>query len=125
MALTQRRPCQSARDAINAMKAGDYEETILEMGPRGKDQDIHFWIVDQGILIAEYSKTTDEIASLRFLLKDERPKKYRKEFVFDVISFDVETGEMRVRTRKQKPVPRTKPSSSADNLFDSPPKTNP
>ena len=111
---------QSARDAINVMKAGGYEETRLEMGPRGEDQDIHFWIVDQGTLIAEYSKTTDEIASLRFLLKDERPKKYRKMFVFEVIAFDVDTGEMRIRTRKHKAVP-TKPTSSADNLFDCPP----
>jgi len=112
---------QSARDAINAMKAGGYEETTLDMGPRGKDQDIHFWIIDQGILIAEHSETNDEIASLRFLLEDERPKKYRQMFVFDVIAFDAETGEMRIRTRKPKPVPR-KPSRNADNPFDSPPK---
>ena len=98
---------QSIRDAINAMKVGGYESTVLEMGPRGKDQDIHFWSVDQGTVIAEYSKTTDEIASLRFLLQDDRPKKYRQQYVFDVIAFDTDTGEMKIRTRKSKPAGRS------------------
>jgi len=98
---------QSIRDAINAMKVGGYESTVLEMRPRGKDQDIHFWGVDEGILIVEYSKTTDEIVSLRFLLQDDRPKKYRQQYIFDVIAFDTDTGEMKIRTKNNKPAGRS------------------
>jgi hypothetical protein len=95
---------QSVRDATNAMKAGGYERTILEMGPRGKGQGIHFWRVGQGTLTVEHSKATDEVAGLRFLLQDERrPKGDRQMYVFDVVAFDTDTGEMTIRTRKSNP----------------------
>ena len=95
--------------AMGAMKAAGYTKTILEMGPRAedKDQDLRFWAVDQGVLIVNYSKTTDEILSLRIWFADERPKALRQTFAFDVIAFDTDTGKMKIRTRKSKPAGRS------------------
>lgn len=93
----------SIQDAINAMNAAGYGTTVLEMGPPARDEELHFWKVDQGVLIINYSKTTDEIVALNFWFADERPKALRKTFAFNVIAFDTDTGEMTIRTNKSKP----------------------
>jgi|GEM_PF-2427235 len=70
-----------------------------------------------GFLNIIYSKTTGKMVRLSFVCHDERVKRDRKVFSFEVIAFDIDTGELRIKTRKEKLVPRRKPLSNEDNLF--------
>jgi hypothetical protein len=76
------------------------------------EHDVHFWKVDDGYLNIIYSKTTGKIVKLRFLCHDERVKGERKVFSFEAVAFDTATGELRIKTRKEKPTARQQPADS-------------
>ena len=87
------------------------------------EHDLHSWEVDEGFLNIIYSKTAGKIVRLSFVCHDERVKGDRKVFSFEVIAFDTDTGELRIKTRKEKLVPRREPLNSKDNFFkECPPK---
>ena len=90
----------SVDKAIADMKAKKYKETGLAMGGSDDSIGLHFWTVDEGVLIAAYAKKNRKITSLSFRLSDERPRSIRKEFDFSVTSFDPDTGVMTMQTKQ-------------------------
>ena len=82
------------------MQAKKYKETGLQMGGSDDSIALKFWVVDEGTLIAVYSKNERKITSLSFRLSDERARSIRKEFYFSVTSFDPDTGVMTLQTKK-------------------------
>ena len=87
--------------AISAMKKAGYTETRLEMMPKpGSGEDLRFWGVGRGVLIVGYSKASQKITGTTFWFADERPKAVRREFEFDVTSFNTSTGAMTIHTKK-------------------------
>ena len=87
--------------AIADMKAKGYEETGLAMGASEESNDLKFWSIDDGVLIAVYSKNNNKILSMSYWFADERGKKDRKEFSLSVLAFDPETGVMTLQTKKK------------------------
>ena len=95
--------------AIKEMSAAGYKETRLDMESIDQENRIKFWGVAKGVLIATYSTKTKEVICLSYWLTDERPKAFRKEFDFSVVSFDTETGLMKIQTRKS---PKEEPAGT-------------
>ena len=89
----------SVNTATNTMQVSGYVETFLAMAPP-KGEFLQFYKVDHGVLIIRTSKADDKIAGLTFWLADERAKASRQAYEFDVAKFDLETGEMTIRTKK-------------------------
>lgn len=89
----------SVTTASGAMQQAGYAKTGLDMAPPS-GQDLRVWEVGQGVLIVRASRVSWRIVGLTFSVADERPKALRKEFYFDVASFDTRTGAMTIRTRK-------------------------
>ena len=89
----------SAESATNSMQVFGYVETSLAIAPPNGEV-LHFWKVDQGVLIIRTSKTDDKVAGLTFWFADERAKALRQTFEFNVASFDPKTGEMTIRTKE-------------------------
>jgi hypothetical protein len=88
--------------AITEMKAKNYDNSGLDMGTVDQSNDLQFWQIDDGVLIAVYSKKDRKIKSLTFWFADDRGKSKRQEFRLSVISFDPETGVMTLQTKKSK-----------------------
>ena len=86
--------------ALDAMKKNNYEETALSMGAGDTSNDLKFWNVDEGVLIAVYSKNERKIMRLSFWFADNRSISKRKEFDFSVNTFDPDTGVMTLQTKK-------------------------
>jgi hypothetical protein len=84
------------------MKAKKYDDSGLDMGTLDPSDDLQFWQIDDGVLIAVYSKKDRKIKSLTFWFADDRGKSKRQEFNLSVISFDPETGVMTLQTKKSK-----------------------
>jgi hypothetical protein len=85
------------------MEAGGYKLTNLAVAPRNANEDLQLWHVDQGVLIFTYSSVSKRIVRASFSLSDERPKSTRKEFSFEVTSFNTTTGLMTIKTTKGEP----------------------
>jgi len=88
--------------AITEMKAKNYDDSGLDMGTVDQSNDLQFWQIDDGVLIAVYSKKDRKIKNLTFWFADDRGKSKRQEFRLSVISFDPETGVMTLQTEKPK-----------------------
>ncbi|MEM9417700.1 MAG: hypothetical protein AAGA25_01430 [Planctomycetota bacterium] len=72
---------------------------LLAGGFRNPDLAVKQWSVDQGVLSASYSISTDEIVGLTFHCSDWRqPRGERMYFDFEVVRFDPEAGELLIRT---------------------------
>jgi hypothetical protein len=84
------------------MQKAGYVKTGLQMMPH-TGEDLQFWEVGEGVLIIRYSKASLKIVGMTFSLADARPKALRKEFYFDVASFDTTTGTMTIHTKKGEP----------------------
>ena len=82
------------------MKAKKYDDSALQMGASDESNALKFWQIDEGTLIAVYSKKERKITQLSFRLSDERARSVRKEFTFSVTSFDPDTGVMILQTKK-------------------------
>lgn len=78
--------------AIKAFKDADYREGALEILSNNRDHRLKFWVVDQGTLIVTFSAKSMKIIEINYHLCDERPKAIRKTFIFDVKSFNTNTG---------------------------------
>jgi hypothetical protein len=88
-------------NAIEVMKAKNYDDSSLAMGPTDESNDLKFWVIDDGVLIAVYSKKDKRIKSMSYWFADERGKRDRKEFSLSVLEFDPDTGVMTLQTKKK------------------------
>jgi hypothetical protein len=87
-------------DVAAAMKADGYQEGGGFTIDSNTKHDFRFWPVDQGTLIVGYSKATKKVLGLVYHLADEREHEVRKEFRFNVVSFDSTTGLLTLNTKK-------------------------
>ncbi len=87
--------------AIADMRAKGYDESALAMGPADESTDLQFWGIDDGVLIAVYSKNNRTIKSMLYWFADERGVGDRKEFRLSVLEFDPDTGVMTLQTKKK------------------------
>jgi len=98
-------------DARKAMVASGYKQTGLEMIARHyPKEDLQFWGIDEGVLIARYSTASQRIVGLSFFLCDERPKAIRKTFDFEVASFDTTSKALMLKIEK-----RERPAAANDS----------
>lgn len=84
--------------ATKAFKSASYKEGALEMLSMNPDNRLMFWTIDRGTLIITYSVKSMKIIDLNYHLCDERPKAIRKNFEFDVKSFNTDSGELVIMT---------------------------
>jgi len=84
-----------------SMADAGYSKTGLDIEPVSGD-DLEFWQVGQGILIVNCDTRTRRVRSLTFWLADERPKASRREFEFDVASFDTTRGFVTMRATNRR-----------------------
>lgn len=86
--------------AIADMQAKKYKETALAMEPGDKANELKFWQVDDGVLIASYSKDGRKIINLSYWFADDRAVNKRQVFNFEVSEFNPDTGVMTIQTKK-------------------------
>ena len=65
-----------------------------------KGEDLQFWEVGEGVLLIRYSKASLKVVGMTFNVAEAQPKALRKDFYFDVASFDTSTGTMTIHTKK-------------------------
>ena len=82
------------KECAEALDAAGFEESGLEIVSMDKDRDLDFWAVDEGVPIVSHSKSSGRIVDVSFFLCDERPKGERKDFRFEVKSFNTTTKEL-------------------------------
>ncbi|XAL98819.1 hypothetical protein OT109_14665 [Phycisphaeraceae bacterium D3-23] len=85
--------------ALERMRGYSDGGPLLAMGSRNRDIRLKQWPVDEGVMIAGYSVTTNKITSLAYFLFDERPKAERMHFDFEVISFDPSSRRLVLTTK--------------------------
>ena len=88
-------------DANVAMQKAGYEDNGGLAMVAAKGQELQFWNVGEGTLIANYSKASQKIIALSYWFSDGRAKADRKTFDFHVTSFDPETGTMTIRIKAE------------------------
>ena len=86
-------------DVAAAMKTDGYKEGGGGVIDANTEFNAQFWSVDKGTLIVAYSKATQKVLAMVYLLADERAQDVRKEFRFDVTSFDSKTGLLTLNTK--------------------------
>ena len=85
-----------------AMLEAGYNITGLAMRTFKEGQQLEFWSVGEGVLIANYFSESKRLVGLSFWLADERPKSTRKTFSMSVESFETETGMMTLQAGQPK-----------------------
>lgn len=82
------RPSQDIDKVSKLMQRFGYQEAGLDMAPRDKDTDLKMWAVGEGVLIFTVSTKDKKVLHITYFLCDERAKASRKEYRFQVSSFD-------------------------------------
>lgn len=88
-------------EVLRAMSNAGYKKTELAIEPVERTHRLSFWSVDKGVLIVLYSEQSKKIKNISFWLSDGRSKAVRKTFDLAVKSFDTNTGEMVIKTKKE------------------------
>jgi hypothetical protein len=86
--------------AATDMRIKGYKETVLQMAPVKTTEELKFWQIDEGVLIATYSKQTQQITRIVYNISDGGPKSDRHEVNFTVMTFNPDTGIMTIQTKK-------------------------
>lgn len=103
----------SIQDVSATMLKAGYKSIQLEMEPN-RGFDLRMWSVDSGVLIFTYSSSSQKVTAISYFLTDDRPKSLRTEFNFPVLSFDSVSGNLAIKTQKN----RTMPSSESSETLD-------
>jgi len=80
-------------------KYGDGSFLLAWAFPPGKRA--RMWAVGQGSVIATYTEADKIITHMTFYHSDERPKLLRKTFMYEITSFDPDTGKMVIQTKSK------------------------
>ena len=83
--------------ANKAMKLASYDEGKLNVA--GEEADYRVWRVGEGLLLAKYRRGENTILGVSYTFIVSGPKGF-KSIVFDVISFDAESGQMVIECGK-------------------------
>jgi hypothetical protein len=82
------------------MRLKGYKETGLQMAPVKTTEELKFWQINDGVLIVTYSKQTQQIKKIAYLISDDGSKSERHEVNLTVIEFNPDSGIMTIQTKK-------------------------